>query len=741
MNHQRNKKAVSQILSEIILLAIAIISVSVIYTQVLAVPEPQDIPNVTIIGKIEDGHPVFDLQRGESLERDTKIYINIAGEYNKSIYSLNQSFLQQYINNLRWNIGERIILPPGNIPSHKGPQVEGMIVDAKTNAIVFWGILQEGIVTPYKGGIWHFNESSWNGIPNEVLDSSGNKNHGIAEGGANTVAAVISKNAGYFDGYNDSVKVETSWTLNMTETITVEAWMRPLFSNYIFGLIEINETFGFTPYIAHITGDYYVVVSEDQQKGGIIQTIKIPTDRNKVQIIDQEVFGQATSNELLRPIITRMNETRYLVAYNDITGLTGGQMRVQLRTYDISSTGSIDFQFQENFTNPDKSQTGSANRPSLHRISDNHCAIACWNESEGGILRIVHISSTGIITLTEEKIRYDTPGGLESRDPCLFQVGNTYYALAYHNASTDRGNMKIFHITNTGIISGQTDVKEFEIGKAYEPSLINISNAFDSEQVFAVAYRNGNDDGCIKTFNVSSEGKIQWKGNSVIFDTQDSCFDPCIVHDINDLYVVAYSTANDGSSQSSTGYVITLQLKKDGSITCLSDSKRAFQTGRCFTPIILPIAEHCFTIAYTGRIAHEGIVTTIFYGGESQGIYKGDSFMVSSTQRTVSGNIMNIFQGRINNLTLFYNTSSDADWHHLAITYDGTTVRFYVDSSLVNESSKLNHQPITMTSTDLYFGRFYYGYIDEIAIYEKALSIEQIQNHFMYPGIYLETDL
>src|SRR4030042_6780759 len=103
MKKIRNSEGLSQIIGEIILLAIAVISVSVIYTQVLSsVPEPQDTTEVTIIGKIQDGYPTFELQRGESLGPSSKINIEIFG--NPDIQSL-----ENYLGNQQWNIGERII--------------------------------------------------------------------------------------------------------------------------------------------------------------------------------------------------------------------------------------------------------------------------------------------------------------------------------------------------------------------------------------------------------------------------------------------------------------------------------------------------------------------------------------------------------------------------------------------------------------------------------------------------------
>lgn len=58
-------------------------------------------------------------------------------------------------------------------------------------------------------GYWKFDEPSWNGTSNEVVDSSGNGNHGTA------VNAIIStsgkfQNAASFDGTNDAVNIYSS---------------------------------------------------------------------------------------------------------------------------------------------------------------------------------------------------------------------------------------------------------------------------------------------------------------------------------------------------------------------------------------------------------------------------------------------------------------------------------------------------------------------------------------------------
>ena len=76
--------------------------------------------------------------------------------------------------------------------------------------------------------------------------------------------------------------------------------------------------------------------------------------------------------------------------------------------------------------------------------------------------------------------------------------------------------------------------------------------------------------------------------------------------------------------------------------------------------------------------------------------------------------------------------SLTTDWHHIAITYDETTLKIYLDGAevlSVNENISL----IQHNVNDIYFGKKFFGYIDEVAIFPWVLTPAEIQEHYSNP--------
>ncbi|MBU4480668.1 LamG domain-containing protein, partial [Patescibacteria group bacterium] len=76
---------------------------------------------------------------------------------------------------------------------------------------------------------WKMDETYWNGTSGEVIDSSGNANHGTSASGANTTSTAKFGMAGTFDGTDDYITVsDTSPVQNIFDSGgTFEAWIYP----------------------------------------------------------------------------------------------------------------------------------------------------------------------------------------------------------------------------------------------------------------------------------------------------------------------------------------------------------------------------------------------------------------------------------------------------------------------------------------------------------------------------------
>ena len=85
---------------------------------------------------------------------------------------------------------------------------------------------------------------------------------------------------------------------------------------------------------------------------------------------------------------------------------------------------------------------------------------------------------------------------------------------------------------------------------------------------------------------------------------------------------------------------------------------------------------------------------------------------------------------------------ADADlptgsWTHLAVTYDGAALRFYVNARPVSATSKTGSittstNPLTIGS-DPFYGQYFTGLIDEIRVYGTDLDASQIQSDMTTP--------
>jgi len=83
----------------------------------------------------------------------------------------------------------------------------------------------------------------------------------------------------------------------------------------------------------------------------------------------------------------------------------------------------------------------------------------------------------------------------------------------------------------------------------------------------------------------------------------------------------------------------------------------------------------------------------------------------------------------------------DGNWHHIVMTFDGSKIKCYVDSVLKVDKSAPGS--ITKTDDSVFIGttgtgsshstNYFKGLIDEVRIYNRALTASEVKDHYLNP--------
>jgi len=680
--------------------------------------------NVDIVGKMDRnlGTIVLEHQGGDLLGAKTNISFEITGQ-SPIQFSLedidkygslsNSDGSDGWKDDYKWSVGEILIYPLTK--NQIGKTISVKVGDQVTNKLVMIGTFFS-----YQGGIWPLDECG--GI--YTVDITNNNDDGQLLDSPKWNSSNAKVNCSiYFGGFMRRVEVQDSNSLDIIDNITIMAWMLPLEEHYIIQSIQLDQKFGYTPWIIHNDGDIYSVVSENQSQVGLLTNFNISEEGEFGEKNSEFNFGNSTSSNLLRPVIINVNDEIYTVGYLD------EKEHINIKSFKIkSNNGSIEYIDNMTFTDTDPNiNPNNLNKPSLCKISDNMIAISYRDTFLNGIVKTVNISTGGQLTYTNKSWRFDS---IICHETKILDCSNGIFAITYRGLGNDGiiKTMKIY--SSNGTINSTGKEYTFESNQCYEPDIIKIST-----QIFAVTYRNAADEGIIKTMKIySSNGTINSTGKEYTFENDNKCFDPDIIHYTLDSYAIVYSTNNKGNS---VGYLQIVDIYSNGSFNDTNKVRFLFHDDKTYFPHIVHIKENVFAIAFEGDQAHPGNVKTIAIGLNvgppiNRGIYKSGSYGLYSNMSTIFGSI--------NNNYISYNIESDPDWNnsnwnHIAMTYNGLNISLYLNGEWKDSIYQTGN--IDETNSHLIFGQYYHGFLDEVAVYDEALSQTEINNHYSIPGYWI----
>ena len=142
MKFKKANEGVSEIISTVLLLGMAISFFSLLCITVLSYPSSSHSPSANLVGMIGGGegdHLMIEHRGGEALSLDTKVIITIKNEM--SIPETVRDGIDSDANKDNfWGIGEWYISPDlGNLTDK---QIEITVIDVESNSIIMTGLLQ-----------------------------------------------------------------------------------------------------------------------------------------------------------------------------------------------------------------------------------------------------------------------------------------------------------------------------------------------------------------------------------------------------------------------------------------------------------------------------------------------------------------------------------------------------------------------------------------------------------------------
>lgn len=222
-------------------------------------------------------------------------------------------------------------------------------------------------------------------------------------------------------------------------------------------------------------------------------------------------------------------------------------------------------------------------------------------EVTGGVAQLIASAGdvSSITTPALDNYEYETAQGEE---PSFLQISDDVFAVTYNDGSDD-GFVETYTITDAGeITTTGIDILEFDTTNGEESKLFQVS-----DDTYGVAYRGPGEDGFLKTFTIDAAGNISTVVDTLEFDTTEGREPDVVRIGTSEYYAIAYR----GSG--ADGFLATVRIGVTGDIGESVIDSVEYDAANGERPSIVNISGDIYGIAYQGA-ADDGFLVTVEIG-------------------------------------------------------------------------------------------------------------------------------
>lgn len=338
------------------------------------------------------------------------------------------------------------------------------------------------------------------------------------------------------------------------------------------------------PHIVHVTGDIFAICFRDAGGAGKIVTVEI-TAAGEIGAAVEDSFEFAAA-AIDHPTIAHVAGEVFAIAYTG-AGASGFCVTITINAAgEIAAVGGGLLEFE----------TDSCYEPHIIKVpdADDVFAIVCRGDANQGIINTIRITDAGAITAISMKEAW----AANANQPSIIHVGLDVFVIVYRD-NLWKGQVCTVDISITGTIGDAVlSTLEYDGAFAGDPSI-----AFVRDDIYAIVYRGGGDDGFIVTITINAAGTIAAVGGAagLVEFEEDKCTWPCILHLGSGVCVIAYCGEADG------GYLCSLRVAASGQITLLDSLEYDPSKGQ--HPVMIQVSLNQYAVAYIGTF-FDGFLAT-----------------------------------------------------------------------------------------------------------------------------------